>query len=364
MTRSPEKNRSRVKSFVILMAIFLLLLIFSPLSPVTPAWSMDRYELMQIIRTIAEDGAQVIVLFRDSTREWYSRLIPDRPHGIGVVVLDAINRFPYLAPGGHPSNSGQEVLATTFFRILTGNPEAALILASIRDRTASLVSAPRPLHFYKQVQVTYLGQPAGYFVSRTNQRQDRHDENKKIFRRLRIGAMLALKSADGNIADACLLPLLNVPLDEAELIFVPENGDDTRVSLSKVRQLQPDVAIFKADITNLPLSRCILNTDESGQVGIITSGRLLLAGETIARIDRGSIQPNHGPMLSLRNSSDYLVQVDSLTSPRVIHIELQLDDGTVLQRPLLTIQPEEIPESMEIKRPPSLLIEHSFSPTL
>lgn len=56
MTRSPEKNRSRVKSFVILMAIFLLLLIFSPLSPVTPAWSMDRYELMQIIRTIPPNG--------------------------------------------------------------------------------------------------------------------------------------------------------------------------------------------------------------------------------------------------------------------------------------------------------------------
>jgi hypothetical protein len=318
----------------------------------------------QIIRTIANDGPQVIVLGADSLSGWYSRLVSEQSQGIGLVTLSPILRFPYLAPAGHPSAWGQELSATAFFRILTGNTESALVVAGVQDKTASSVGIPKPLNTYNRVRLSFLGQRVGYFVQTNTRRMDEHDQNMKIFRQLGIGAILALESADGNIADACLLPLPTVPPDGVELVFVAENGDDARVSLGKVHQLQPDVAIFKADITKLPLDRCLHNTFETYQATLDTSGHLLLAGETIARIDRGSIQPNHGPMLSLRNSSDYLVQIESLTTPRVTHIELQLDDGTVLQRPLLTIQPEEIPESMEIKRPPSLLIEHSFSPTL
>ncbi len=121
------------------------------------------------------------------------------------------------------------------------------------------------------------------------------------------------------------------------------------------------MAIFKADIAILPLGSCLA---EPGQVGINTSGRLLLDGETIAKIDRGFIQPNPVPTLSLRDSSDYLVQIESLTTPRIMHIELQLDDGTVLQRPLLTIQPEQVPDMMEIKDPPAVIIDHPVVPTL
>jgi hypothetical protein len=315
----------------------------------------------QIIRSIAEDGPQVIVMFRDPTRDWYPRLIAERSQGIGVVILDSIFRFPYFAPVGHPSAWGQELLATAFFRILTGNTESALILASIRDMTAPLAGTPKPLHSYQRVRITYLGQRAGYFVATDDRRADNHDENMEIFRRRNIGAILALESADGNIADSCFLTLPNVPLDGIELTFVSDSSDDARVQLGKVRQLQPDVAIFKADIAILPLGSCL---DEPGQVGINTSGQLLLDGETIARIDRGSIQPNPVPTLSLRDSSDYLAQIESLTTPRIIHIELQLDDGTVLQRPLLTIQPERLPDMMEIKDPPAVIIDHPFVPTL
>jgi hypothetical protein len=68
--------------------------------------------------------------------------------------------------------------------------------------------------------------------------------------------------------------------------------------------------------------------------------------------------------LSLRNSSDYLAQIESLTTPRIMHLELQRNDGTVLQHPLLTIQPERAPEIMEIKDLPVVLIDHPFTPTL
>ena len=116
-----------------------------------------------------------------------------------------------------------------------------------------------------------------------------------------------------------------------------------------------------ADIAILPLGSCLA---ETGQVGINTSGRLLLDGETIAKIDRGFIQPNPVPTLSLRHSSDYLTQIESLTTPRIIHIELQRDDGMVLRRPLLTIQPERVPEMMEITDLPAVLIDHPIAPTL
>jgi hypothetical protein len=47
-----------------------------------------------------------------------------------------------------------------------------------------------------------------------------------------------------------------------------------------------------------------------------------------------------------------------------MHIELQRNDGTVLQHLLLTIQPERAPEIMEIKDLPAVLIDHPFTPTL
>ncbi len=278
-------------------------------------------------------------------------------------MLNAVSKYPYVAPAGHPSAWSQELMATAFFRILTGNTESALILASIQDETAALVGVPEPLYTYKRVRVTYLGQRAGYFVMKDNQYSDMHDKNMENFRRRNIGAVLALESADGSIADACLLPLPDVPLDGAELVFIPESSNDARVPLGKVRQLQPDVAIFSADITKLPLSSCLPNASETDPA-IDTSGHLLLAGETIYRIDRGSIQPNPVFTMSLRDSSDYYPQIESVTTPHIIEIELQLDDGTVLRRPMLTIHPERTPDIMEIKDPPAVLIDHSFAPTL
>jgi hypothetical protein len=308
----------------------------------------------RIIQSMADDGAQVVILFNGRQRDMYPSVMPVGSDGIGVVILAAPSRFPYVAPARHPSSWGQELLAKAFFRILTGDLETAVMLASTEDRTARVVGEPAPLYSFSQARVTYLGRRAGYFVRADNQLQHRHDEQMGIFRRLGIGAVLALESPDGSLGDACLLPLRNVPPNESELIVVRENADGSGIVLGTLHQLQPEVAIFRVVVPNLPRGRCLSETENRGQ--------LLLGDETIASFERGVMQPSQGPRLALRDINEHLALIESLTTPRIIHLELGLDDGTVIRRPFLTIQTERVPDYLELISPPARLIERQIEP--
>jgi hypothetical protein len=79
-------------------------------------------------------------------------------------------------------------------------------------------------------------------------------------------------------------------------------------------------------------------------------------------IPKEIIQPSHGPRLSLRDVNETLALIESLTTPRIIHIELRLDDGTVIRRPLLTMQTERVPDYLELMYSPATLIKHLSEP--
>ena len=70
----------------------------------------------RVIRAIADDGPQLIVLFRGRQQELYPGLIPAPSADIGTALLDESSDFPYLAPARHPSAWGQELAGNGVFR--------------------------------------------------------------------------------------------------------------------------------------------------------------------------------------------------------------------------------------------------------
>jgi hypothetical protein len=234
-----------------------------------------------------------------------------------------------------------------FFELLTGGTRADFSVAIIEDITASTTSTPKALHSYHQVWLEYLGERTGYFV---NKKRKKH-KPVGIFRRQGIAAILSLEKPGGNIAEACLLPLQDVPADNAELVFEWDNGERDRLSFGVVHQMQPNVAIFKAIAPPSAYSiRCLpKKTGEITQA--IGDGRLMLHGAAIARVEGERIKPEHGAMLKLSESGEHLASIESLITPGVMDIVLKNNDGTVIRRPLLKVRKRVWQDYLEIKLP-------------
>lgn len=310
---------------------------------------IDIYQ--KIIQSIAEDGPQVIVLFRGSNSMLYPRLIPAQPQGIGTALTAYPDSFPYRAPAMHPSSWGQEYTATTFFRLLTGDSKTTVTIATARDLSASMVvTTSKPLHDYQQVWLSYKGNRFAYFVPVENRVQDNHKIHMEIFKQRGIGALLALVTPGSSIADTCLMPLNEVPADGAELVFEPDGNHGDPVVLGKVRQLQPGVAIFRVYVES-DYQTCQEMASGRGKSRLQPDGRLLLGDLPVARTGGNRIQAQHGPLLKLCDSGEYLAEIDSLQAPEIIHIELLSEDGTILSRPLLALHTDQLDYLRERRTP-------------
>jgi hypothetical protein len=183
-----------------------------------PRQSVEEFEdiYARIIRAIADDGVQLVVMFRGGHQHLYPGIIPAQTVDIGVGLLREKWRFPYKAPAAHPSAWEHEVTAMAFFELLTGGTRADYLVATIEDITASTAGTTKALHSYQQVRLEYQGERIGYFVNKTVKN---HGVHEGTFRRQGIAAILSLEKPGGNIAEACLLPLQDVPADNAELVF-------------------------------------------------------------------------------------------------------------------------------------------------
>jgi len=301
---------------------------------------VDIYQ--KIIQSIAEGGPQVIVLFRGRHIILYPKVIPAQSQGIGTALIVYPVSFPYMAPAKHPSSWGQEYVATTFFRLLTGDSKTTVNIAKARDLSAStVVTTSKPLRDYQQVWLSYKGNRFAYFVPVENRDKNNHTIHMELFKQHGIGALLALVAPGSSIADSCLIPLNEVPADGAELVFEPDGNHGVPVVLGKVRQLQPGVAIFRVYVES-DYQTCQEMASGRGKSRFQSDGRLLLGDLPIARTGGKRIQAQHGPLLKLRDSGEYLAAIDSLQAPEIIHIELQSEDGTILSRPLLELYTDQL----------------------
>lgn len=315
-----------------------------------PRQPVEEFEdiYARIIRDIADDGVQLIVMFRGGHQDLYPGIIPARTVDIGVGLLREKWRFPYKAPKGHPSAWEHEVTAMAFFELLTGGTRVDYSVATIEDNTASTAGTPKALHGYQQVWLEYQGERIGYFV---NKKASKHSVHLGTFRRQGIAAILSLEKSGGNIAEACLLPLKDVPANNAELVYERDNGELDHLSFGVVHQIQPNVAIFKATVppSGYNLQCLPKNLDENTKS--IGDGRLILHGVTIARVEGERIKPEYSVMLKLSESGEHLASIDSLNTPSEMDIVLKHDDGTVIRRPLLKVRSQVWQNYLEIKLP-------------
>ena len=177
-----------------------------------------------------------------------------------------------------------------------------------------------------------------------------------VFRNNGISALLSLESANGSIADSCLLPLREVPTEEGELIFEPDNASAGRVSLGAVQQLQPEVAIFRATLPDSFPVPCGQTAAGKHRGKPAPDGRLLLNQSVIATVKEHRFRPVIGPMLELRESGEHLASIESLTAPQPMEIALKRDDGTIIRHPLLEVRRRLSADILRVEYPPRRVI--------
>lgn len=234
-----------------------------------------------------------------------------------------------------------------FFELLTGGPRTDFPLASVKDISAGADAASEALYSYSRVWLEYLGARSGYFALQNNMIQENHNEHLALFRRHEIAAVLSMTAPGGNVANSCLLPLRDIPAGNSELVYVEDSGMGDPRSIGTIYQLQPNVAVFKISLPSPFAVSCTQNLRGMA----VGDGHLMLNGNTVARITDNQIEPEHGSMLKLSDSGEHLASIDSLTTPGIMEIVLEHDDGARLRRPFLEVHRQPSGVYLDIKQP-------------
>jgi hypothetical protein len=317
----------------------------------------EAVELYQrVIADISGDGPTIIVLFNDRNPDFQKTLTPPREMDIATAVLDEESSFPYVASTGHPSSWGQELVAKSFYRLLTDSTDVDHKLVRIDDVLDSQFDNPEPLHAFERVLVNFRNERVGLFVDAASQRQYRLDEKSAVFRQRKVAALLYLSVPDGNIGDSCIVPLSDIPSAGSELKLVPQSTGKRPLSFGAIRQMQPQVAIYKVDFRNILNNRCKHFLPNAGGSYNVEDGALMLDDIRIGEVIGNKLEPEFRSLMKLRETGEHLASVHSLTSTEEMQIELQSEDGSRISRPLITISARFRSEALKVIHPPTTII--------
>ncbi len=307
----------------------------------------------RIVRDIAAAGPQLVVLLSDFNRAFYPWLLAQAPDGVGVAMLTAPADFPYRAPAFHPSSWGNALVAEGFFRLLTGSADTRSIRVGAHDIVAggSGVGQPRRLDGYTQARLEYGSDGRGLFVTAGNRTQGKTDQHLDILRREHIAALLALTPPGQGVAQGCLLPLAEVPAAGTELVFEPDGARAQARVIGRLRQLRPDVAVFEVAAPAPGVPRCPDSPDPDGWSQLGGDGRYLINGHPIAEISKRQLVAAQAEPLALRDDGGHHFDVRVPYEPVQVDLLLDCEDGSVLRRPLLRLEPRPF-DPIEYRRHP------------
>jgi hypothetical protein len=292
----------------------------------------------RIIRDIANHESQLLVLFRNEHRRmfpWLTARLQDR---VGTAFLSSPWDFPYLAPADHPSAWGNELVAKTFFRMLTGSADTELVRVVANDISTSGEGESRPLHSYTEAWLEYGENGRGLFVAEANRKQDNPDQFLYTFRQSQTTALLAL-APEGGIAQGCLLPLSEMPTVGSELVFVPSGNAGKHRTIGYIDQPQPDVALFTVNAPAPGIADCPGEFSTGLELGGGANGRYMIDGQTVAKIHHRVLTPILGELLVVRDDG-HRTDVGIVHKPQQVDLLLRLEDGSEQRYPLMRLQPK------------------------
>lgn len=161
------------------------------------------------LRRMADSGVQIVLGHYDNQDILQIARSLGRSN-LFATGLKEIFSYPYRAPKGHGSPSGNELLAEQFFAILTGRGQTSLPLITIKPlkrlSNPSARGSPEELDSYARISVGLDGGDSWRFVEIMSGTLT-HDLQGDFLRKRHLKALLALKTSDQLLPEAVFYPL-------------------------------------------------------------------------------------------------------------------------------------------------------------
>jgi len=171
---------------------------------------------------------------------------------LAAVWLPRLERFPYLAAGGHYSAFGNQWLASQYFALLTGGGEVAVV--DFADASTSQRSPPsdeqgaEPLSAYRRIDVRIDGRPVGVFSVASSDPSRRRGGADDLYQS-EVAALVAVRAPGTPLVDAAWVPLRRT-LRPGEVLEVRVGGDGEARTVASipVRALAAGVNLAVVDL--------------------------------------------------------------------------------------------------------------------
>ena len=302
------------------------------------AESHELYE--RLARKMSESAENLVIGLFDRSSTINDYMLRVKSPNVTVLKADFPgDRFPYHSPVTHHSAWANEQKARMFFAAMTGEDESALDGLVIWDSgmAGTGPDEPVPLHEFDSISLAIGDRRIGIInpVSKAMARkfEGRFDET---LGNSRIVTLLALKTREMSLSDACMIPLDYRP-DAGTAVRVVSMDGAMSVDTGDIRYPLGNVNIAVADTTFSEV-RCLgkgvwLVDGNAGDTYALhgTGVRMLLGNSVVLEgkrkgsyltFEKGGLSPYR-----FRATGEYLADYERLAPAGKIHIVLKRGDS-------------------------------------
>lgn len=242
--------------------------------------------------------------------------------------------FPYLAPQGHLSAFGNDLVATDLVRALAaGGDTQAVVRTADAARPAAPAGARRSIRAYREAAITLdTGEVIGGFAEAT--RSSRVEG--RLLMRAAGPSLLGLQPADGSALDACFVPVSR-ELEAGAPVELRRGR--TRLPMGAVRLLTADAAVATVTLAAAEIS-CSVEAGlrfalppgtgaANGAWELAVAGTPVLAG-TVAD-DVASLLPGHQQLMVVRSAREWAPAIAAWPRYGDLWLDARVDDGAALR---------------------------------
>jgi hypothetical protein len=242
--------------------------------------------------------------------------------------------FPYLAPQGHLSAFGNELVATDLVRALAAGGDTQVVVRTAdAARPQALEGARRSIRGYREAAITLdTGEVVGGFAEAT--RASRLES--KLLARAAAPSLLGLQPADGAALDACFVPV-NRELEAGAPVELRRGS--TRLPIGAVRLLTADAAMGTVTLAAAEIScsveeglRFTLPPAQDARDGsweMAVGGTTILTGTVSSRVV--SLLPGHQQLIVIRSSREWAPVIAAWPQSGDLWLDARADDGAALR---------------------------------
>jgi hypothetical protein len=237
-----------------------------------------------------------------------------------VTTFEQPPTFPYLAPLGHNSPTGNRFLAYQYLSVLRGQPIEAPTLSTtdIPFPKAPTWTGPTELSAFDQVQVELNGVDAGRFVAAVSAPVPVATSNKpeglSFLKDRKVHSLVAVKARDRSILDAVFVAFPNDVDLSAPARLIWRSGNAVKeVTLGPVRRVAQPLSFGVIDVPSLSnrwrdpmvlpsaaLSQLVGRPRGAGSVQLVIGSTTIVQGTTAGNGADVSLHSESGKFYFLR----------------------------------------------------------------